>query len=193
MLLHTTQIFVDAFEAHSKPILAVVAFPLGLWVGGVYTYSCLRHVHAHGVQLTIVTPGNKPEDIIECIKCLGSSFPHTVILGYPPFIKTVIDLGNSLGIDWGAYNLRMVFAGEVFTEEWRSIMQTRAGIPHASYTRIMASVYGTSDAGVIACETPLSVCIRRWFSQHTHDAHILFGRDRLPSLLQYDPRVREFA
>lgn len=45
-------------------------------------------------------------------------------------------------------------------------------------------------AGVIAQETPLSALIRAWLSSHPAAARKLFGRDRLPTLAQYDPRNR---
>jgi hypothetical protein len=45
-------------------------------------------------------------------------------------------------------------------------------------------------AGVIAQETPLSSCIRRWLSDHPDAARELFGGSRLPTLAQYDPLNR---
>src|SRR5262249_31499920 len=42
------QVFRDAFQAHEKKTLAVVCFPLGTWVGGLYTTSCCRHLAAKG-------------------------------------------------------------------------------------------------------------------------------------------------
>src|SRR4029077_10267232 len=54
------------------------------------------------------------------------------------------------------------------------------------------SLYGTADAGVLGNETPLSVCIRRYLAQHPEAARTLFGESRLPTLVQYDPRVRFF-
>jgi len=55
-----------------------------------------------------------------------------------------------------------------------------------------ASLYGTADAGVLGNETPLSICIRRWLAEHPDAARELFGNDRLPTLVQYDPFSRFF-
>ncbi|HJT04691.1 MAG TPA: phenylacetate--CoA ligase family protein, partial [Pseudonocardiaceae bacterium] len=49
-----------------------------------------------------------------------------------------------------------------------------------------------ADAGVLATETPLSVCIHRYLAQHPDAARELFGQSRLPTLAQYDPRSRLF-
>ena len=55
-----------------------------------------------------------------------------------------------------------------------------------------AAQYGTADAGVLACETPLSIAIRRFLAQHPDTARQLFGTSRLPTLAQYDPLDRFF-
>ena len=44
--------------------------------------------------------------------------------------------------------------------------------------------------GVLGTETVLSATIRRWLAQKPALARELFGRERLPSLLQYDPYHR---
>lgn len=56
--------------------------------------------------------------------------------------------------------------------------------------RDIVSLYGTADAGVIGNETPLSVAIRRWLAAHPEAAAELFGAQRLPTLVQYDPFSR---
>jgi phenylacetate-CoA ligase len=83
-----------------------------------------------------------------------------------------------------------VLAGEVFSEEWRTLMGQRTGGTDPCFDS--ASLYGTADAGVLATETPLSVCIRRYLAQHPDAARELFGQSRLPTLAQYDPRSRLF-
>ena len=115
-------------------------------------------------------------------------FERTCILGYPPFVKGVIDAGLAQAVPWQRYNLCMVLAGEVFTEEWRRLVAERAGI--SAPCRDIVSIYGTADAGVLGNETPLSAVIRDWLAGHPEWARDLFGSDRLPSLMQYDPAVR---
>jgi phenylacetate-CoA ligase len=55
-----------------------------------------------------------------------------------------------------------------------------------------ASLYGTADAGVLGNETPLSIAIRRFLAVRPDAARALFGQDRLPTLVQYDPMSRFF-
>jgi phenylacetate-CoA ligase len=102
----------------------------------------------------------------------------------------VIDNGIAQSIPWHAYNIKLVMAGEVFSEEWRSLVASRIGSSQPCYD--FASLYGTADAGVLGNETPLSICIRRWLADHPAIASQLFGESRLPTLVQYDPHSRYF-
>lgn len=184
------QIFYDSFRADTHRTLAVICFALGTWVGGMYTANCCRHLASKGYPITVITPGNNKTEIFRVIKALGSSFDQVVLLGYPPFLKDVIDQGVTENITWSQYHIKLVMAGEVFSEEWRSLLGDRMGASQPCYDS--ASLYGTADAGVLGNETPLSICIRRWLADRPEVARELFGESRLPTLVQYDPCSRWF-
>jgi phenylacetate-CoA ligase len=184
------QIFHDSFQADQRRTLAVVCFALGTWVGGMYTANCCRHVANKGYPITVITPGNQKPEIFRVIQALAPEFDQVVLLGYPPFLKDVIDSGIAQGIPWHQYAVKWVSAGEVFSEAWRSLVGDRIGSTNLCYDS--ASLYGTADAGVLGNETPLSICIRRWFAEHPDAARELFGESRLPTLVQYDPSSRFF-
>lgn len=188
--LRFEQIFRDSFQADRHRTLAVVCFALGTWVGGMYTASCCRHLASKGYPIMVVTPGNHKPEIFRVIQALSPAFEQVVLLGYPPFLKDVIDSGIAQGVSWPQYNLKLVMAGEVFSEEWRSLVGERVGSTQVCYDS--ASLYGTADAGVLGNETPLSICIRRWLAEHPDTARELFGESRLPTLVQYDPMSRFF-
>jgi phenylacetate-CoA ligase len=184
------QVFLDSFAADQRRTLAVVCFALGSWVGGLFTLACCRHLAAKGYPVLSVAPGmNKPE-IYRIVKELAPGFQQTVLLGYPPYLKDVVDSGGAAGIDWPKLNIRLVMAGEVFSEEWRTLVGERLGSTDHCYD--FASLYGTADAGVLANETPLSIQIRRFLAVHPEAARELFGEARLPTLAQYDPYQRYF-
>lgn len=184
------QVFREAFDAARRRTLAVVCFPLGTWVGGMFTASCCRHLAVKGYPLTVVTPGNNKAEILRSVRSLAPMFEQTVLLGYPPFLKDVVDAGAADGVRWREHGVKLVLAGEVFSEEWRSLMIERAGMARPLHDT--ASLYGTADAGVLGNETPLSVCIRRFLSERPDAARSLFGEARLPTLVQYDPFARYF-
>ncbi len=184
------QIFHDSFNADQKKTLAVVCFTLGTWVGGIYTANCCRHLAAKDYPITVITPGNNKTEIFRVIKELAPLFEQVVLLGYPPFLKNVIDSGIAAGITWDQFNIKLVMAGEVFSEEWRNLVGEKIGAKNPCYDS--ASLYGTADAGVLGNETPLSICIRRFFAQNPEATRDFFGESRLPTLVQYDPTSRYF-
>jgi phenylacetate-coenzyme A ligase PaaK-like adenylate-forming protein len=184
------QVFRDGFRAHERSTLAVVCFPLGTWVGGLFTLACTRHLAAKGYPITAVAPGNNKAEILRVLPELAIHFDQVVLLGYPPFVKDVVDTGVAAGFDWSRHAVKLVLAGEVFSEEWRDLVGQRAGM--ADPTRDSASLYGTADAGVLGNETPLSVSIRRFLAGRPDLARELFGDSRLPTLVQYDPASRFF-
>jgi len=184
------QIFRDSFSADTRPTLAVVCFPLGTWVGGLYTTSCCRQLASVGFPVTVIAPGNNKEEILRVVPELAGSFAQTVLLGYPPFLKDVIDTGASRGVAWRDMSVKLVMAGEVFSEQWRDLMSERAGMPRPAYDT--AALYGTADAGVLGTETPLSITIRRFLAREHDAGQAVFGQSRMPALVQYDPRSRFF-
>jgi len=138
----------------------------------------------------VIAPGNHKDEIFRVVTALGPQFEQLVLLGYPPFLKDVIDTGRAHGVDWAPLNIKLVMAGEVFSEEWRALVGERMGGQDICYDS--ASLYGTADAGVLANETPLSIGIRRFLAERPDAAHALFGESRLPTLAQYDPLSRLF-
>jgi phenylacetate-CoA ligase len=183
------QVLNDSFGALERTTLGVVCFALGSWVGGMFTTSACRLVAAKGYPLTLITPGNNKAEILRSLRAMGGDFEQVVLFGYPPFLKDVIDAAVAEGLDLARYDLGLVTAGEVFSEEWRTLVCLRAGISSPTRT---ASLYGTADGGVLANETPLSVTIRRSLAARPDLARELFGEARLPTLCQYDPLHRYF-
>lgn len=184
------QIFRDSFRADERKTLAVICFALGTWVGGLYTLSCCRHLSSKGYPILTVAPGNQFREIFRVLQSLAPQFEQVVLLGYPPFLKNVVDLGLAQNIPWSDYNVKFVMAGEVFSEAWRSLMAQRVGSTQPCLD--FAALYGTADAGVLGNETPLSIGIRRWLAEHPEHISDFFGASRLPTLVQYDPRSRFF-
>lgn len=184
------QVFHDSFSADTRRTLAVVCFTLGTWVGGMYTANCCRYLAAKGYPITLITPGNNREEIFRAVQDLGPHYDQVVLLGYSPFLKGIIDEGMARGIDWKPYQIKLVMAGEVFSEEWRALVGERVGATDPLHFAV--SLYGTADAGVLGNETPLSTGIRRFLAQRPEAARALFGESRLPTLVQYDPLSRCF-
>ncbi|MEU0360383.1 phenylacetate--CoA ligase family protein [Streptomyces cyaneofuscatus] len=178
------------FQADRKHTLAIICFPLGNWIGGIYTLECLQELARTGSLLTIATPGNNVSAVLRVVEELGAMAEQTVLLGYPPFIKDVIDAGRAQGIVWERLCMRLVFAGEVFSETWRDLVCSRSGI--TSPETSTAALYGTSDAGVLAFETPTTIGLRRSIDGVPGAGEEVFRSERLPMLMQYASELRHF-
>jgi phenylacetate-CoA ligase len=184
------QAFIDNFGSDATRTLAVVCFPLGTWVGGMFTAACCRHLATKGHPIFTVTPGNVKPEILRVVRELGPAFEQTVLLGYPPFLKEVVDAGIAAGLRWQERNIKLVLAGEVFTEQWRTLMAARAGMTRPLLDSV--ALYGTADAGVLGNETPITIAIRQFLADRPEASRAIFGETRLPTLVQYDPHDRYF-
>ncbi|MBB2940555.1 phenylacetate-CoA ligase [Actinoplanes lutulentus] len=184
------QVFRDSFQVGQRRTLAVICFALGNWVGGMWCTSVCRQLSAKGYPVTVAAPGNNLDEILRVIDEIGGHFDQVVLLGYPPFVKNVVDVGLARGVDWPAYRVKILLAGEAFSEQWRDLMGVRTGM--ADPVTDVAGLYGTADAGVIANETVLSIRIRRFLAGRPEIAAGLFGDSRLPTLVQYDPDTHVF-
>jgi phenylacetate-CoA ligase len=111
-------IFRESFQSDRRSTLAIVCFALGTWVGGMYTAACCRWLAVKGYPITVITPGNNKTEILRVVQALGPLFEQTVLLGYPPFLKDIVDSGLQQGVPWPDYAVKWIMAGEVFSEEW---------------------------------------------------------------------------
>ncbi len=180
------------FKIHKQSTLYIIGFPMGIWIGGVFTYQALQYLSDRGnYDMSIITPGIHKEEIIKSIKNLGSYYDQIIIGSYGPFLKDVLDDGEAAGLDWKKYNIKFVFSAEGFSEEFRDSILEKAGSSNV-YTDSL-NHYGTVDLGTMAYETPLAIMVRRRAIESSRLYKDLFGpTHRLPTLCQYDPRLFYF-
>lgn len=182
----------ENFNIQEKSTLYIVAFPMGAWIGGVFTYEAVRTVAERGgYNLSIITPGIHKKETINAVKQLGSSFDQIIIGAYAPFLKDILDDGIREGIDWKNYDLGFVFSAEAFSEAFRDYVIKKTGLKNA-YTSSL-NHYGTVDLGTMSHETPLTNLIRRTTIKD-HDLYrSIFGDiTKVPTLTQYIPEMFYF-
>ncbi len=175
------------FHIHERSTLYIVAFPMGAWIGGLFTYEALRRVGERGgYALSIITPGINKLEIIKAVQNLGADFDQIIIGSYAPFLKDIIDDGLRAGLKWSDYKLGFVFSAEAFSETFRDYVAEKTGLTNI-YTDTL-NHYGTVDLGTMAHETPLSILIRRLALARPALYEAIFGQpNRLPTLAQYLP------
>lgn len=179
------------FSIQDKTTLYIVAFPMGAWIGGLFTYEALRIVADRGgYDLSVITPGIYKQGVIDAVKELGDSFDQIIIGAYAPFLKDILDDGKHEGIDWGKYDLGFVFSAESFSENFRDYVIDMTS-PDDIY-RFSLNHYGTVDQGTLAHETPESIFIRRRLVQEDRLDLLFPQKHRQPTLAQYNPELFYF-
>lgn len=189
----TAELYLRAnFDIQNKSTLYIVGFPMGAWIGGLFTYEALKIISESGrYNLSIITPGIHKKEIIDAVRQLGKNFDQIIIGSYAPFLKDILDEGEEEGLKWRKYDLGFVFSAEGFNEAFRDYVIKKTGIKN-SYKGTL-NHYGTVDMGTMAHETPLSIMIRREALAEPKLYKTLFQRsDKLPTLAQYNPALFYF-
>lgn len=181
----------DNFEIQKKSTLYIVAFPMGVWIGGVFTYEALQRIAKKSLyNISIITPGIHKKEVINAIKKLGKSYDQVIIGAYAPFLRDIITDGKAEGIDWKAHKYGFVFSAEAFSEQFRDYIFRE--IQPSEPLKATLNHYGTVDLGTMAHETPESILVRRTLVEKDL-LPMLFPEDRRqPTFAQYNPELFYF-
>jgi phenylacetate-CoA ligase len=156
----------------SEPLFFLNAFALGPWATGINLTLAISS------WARIKTIGPDACKIENTLRKFGTGH-HYVIMGYPPFLKQLVDRSQ---VDWATYNVSMIFGGEGMSESMRRYLEQK-GI-----ARVYGS-YGASDLELnIAAETDLTIALRRLLeSRPRMAARILRHAGAAPMIFQYNP------
>jgi phenylacetate-CoA ligase len=125
-------------------IFVINAFALGAWATGMNVSMAMSEISI------IKSTGPDLDKIVNTILMFGPKY-HYVIMGYPPFLKTLADDER---IDWKKFNVEAVFGGEGISESMRDYMAK-------TYKSIIGS-YGASDLEInMAAENNLTIKLRQ--------------------------------
>ena len=180
------KIFRQSFQSHERSTLAVIGFAMGNWIGGTYTYTGIQHLHVLGHRLSVIAPGIDVATILSNITDLGPYYEQVVLVGYPPFVKDVLDQAPSWLVEM---DLKILMAGENISEGWRDYILKRIGKEgRAEHTCL---IYGTADAGIMGHETPTTIAARRLARDDPRLNVSLFGDHEVqPTFVEYQPDFR---
>jgi phenylacetate-CoA ligase len=189
---HIEFMFREMFRAHEKQTLVVITWSQGTWVTGEKFARTLRRLGESGdLKVTVVSPGINTEETLEILRHFLPRFPQTVIAGYPPFLKDIVDRGPKEGIHWPDHRVHLLTGGEGFPENWREYIAEALGIERINDRRSgqIISAYGSADTGIGAGgETPFALLVRRLAWENESICRDLFdGQTRVPSIFQYEP------
>ena len=172
-----SHLFISYFASYcfgSEPWITINAFSMGAWATGLNMGIALQR------NSVVKNTGPDIEKIFSTLEFFGSRHVY-LILGYPPFLRKIIDTAEKTGFPLGSYRLYGLVGGEGMSEGLRDYLLQ-------SFQKVYSG-YGATDLEIgIAGETPLSMTIRRLARDKPEVREALFGSDsRLPMLFQYNP------
>ncbi len=182
----------ENFNIDKKRTLYINAFPLGIWIGGLFTYEAIYRVMLkNSYQLSIVNPGINILETINAIKNLGHQYDQIIIGAYGPFLKDIIDEGEKEGLKWKQLDMGFILSAESFSELFRDYIYKKTAIKDPY--RASLNHYGTVDLGTMSHETPISIMARRLALQNEQLNELMFPDTiKLPTLTQYIPELFYF-
>src|SRR3989344_2137871 len=143
------EFIIDMFFKHNDltttgPTLFVITFGMGVWSAGmgIYTGAYLA-ANFNKYPISIISPGVNKLEVLKILRTIAPNFKQVIIAGYPPFVKDIIDEAREEKINLEKFNLRFVFTGESFSEEFRDYLCDHAGIRNV-FTDTM-NTYGSSE------------------------------------------------
>lgn len=163
--------YADAVDRR-RPVFILNAFALGAWATGMNVSISLT-----GSSILKSTGPNLDKIVATMIE-FGPGYRY-VVMGYPPFLKTLADDPR---IDWNAYTVDAGYGGEGISESLRSYLGRR-------FSRVVGS-YGASDLEVnMALETELAIRLRRAVMEDEGLRAALIRTDYgvTPMIFQYNP------
>ncbi len=156
----------------SDPHFIINAFALGPWATGVnVTMSCVPFSMLKSL-------GPEKEKIENTLRQFGTKYKY-VIMGYPPFLKQLVDGSDIL---WADYNISLIFGGESMSEGMRDFL----------YSKGIKKVYsslGASDLELnLGSENDFTISLRRLMrSNPALRERITKHEGALPMIFQYNP------
>jgi phenylacetate-CoA ligase len=183
--------FIENSSYGDGSTLVIIGFGMGIWIGGIITLRSFEIASTRiNKPISFLPTGYNKNEIFKALKKLAPDFQQTILIGYPPFIKEVVDEAADKGIKFEELNIRLIFAAESFSESFRDYLCAKIGIENPILDTL--NIYGTADLGAIAYETPLSILVRRIAIKKPELFEELFGQiQKTPTLAQYHSDLLE--
>ncbi len=155
-----------------EPLFAVNAFALGPWATGMAVSMAIVDV------AVVKSVGPDVGKIEKTLRHFGQNYRY-LILGYPPFLKRLVDEAD---LDWSQYRCAAVVGGEGMSEALRGYLQR-------SFDRVYSS-FGASDLEInLAGENDFTIALRRLLAERPELGKALGLPEGgpLPMVFQYNP------
>lgn len=181
----------NQFEIDKFRTLAINGFGLGIWIGGIFTYKVFNKIATKGYKLSVAPTGRNKEIFLRTFKKMAPLYEQVILMGYPPFIKDIVDEAKDFGINWKKHRLRIMTATEGFSEKFRDYLVDKTGVKNPFIDTL--NIYGSVELGTMSHETPITILIRKIAADNKKIFENIFPDARImPTLVQYYPHIVYF-
>lgn len=172
--------FFARYTFGDEPLVILNTFSMGAWATGLTMAIALEKrglVKATGPDL---------DKVLDTMVELGPGYRY-LLVGYPPFLKVLMDEGTRRGMDWSQYDMQALLGGEGNSEALRDYL--------LRHFRGVYSGYGVTDVEIgLAAETPVCIALRKLARERPDVSQALFGEaDRSPMVFQFNPFFHHIA
>ena len=170
----------------NKKVLWVNALSLGMWMGSVYANFIFQTLCLKNKNYTMISPGTDVERVLDCVDKFSESYDLTIIFTYPSFIKTMMDMGDAMGLDWKKYNIRFASSGEMLDFTLREHVTNKiCDVPNQ--LTCFFDAYGGTEIGNPGIATPEAVAIRKATMTDAGLSEDIYGTNKTGTIFQINP------
>lgn len=178
--------WVNFFGIDDLSTLVLICFDMGMWTGGELAADLTREMAKKDRVMMVATPGSDLDETLAAVRHTSHKFQQTLIVGYPPFLRQLLERGEREGIAWKDLNVSMMAGGEGFGEVWRTYMLRRLG-KEDTPTAVLG-VFGSTEGLMIGLETSLSIFLRRLLEEDAALRRDIYGGETdAYALVQHSP------
>ncbi len=168
------------FRVRERPTLLINCLPMGVKVP---TKAC-----------TLAETSVRPDMAVALVRALGAQYSQIIFVGETAFLKRVLELGRSAGLDWPSYCVHLIVGEETLAENARIYLEGLLGIRPGHFDRgIIFSSMGVAEIGLnlFSEVPPVGPILQLRRALHLDRAlreSLLGPRRWVPSFFIYDPR-----
>jgi len=177
--------YINNFSIDKISTLLIVCLGMGVWTAGEMMSGSGKLISQKQALFSVITPGLALEEILKILRNVSQLYKQSLMIGYPAYIKDIIDTCVKEGLDLNRLSLKVLVGGEPITEEWRGHVFEKARMKNR--LKDITSLLGSSEGGMIGFETPICTLVRRECFKNKEITQSLFNNHTIPSIVQYNP------
>lgn len=178
---------VNTFDIDRISTFHVNCSGMGVWTAGDYISLLNKYISYKYSSSFSCSPGIDMDNTIKLLENISPQFEQTILYSYPPFAKDIIDRIPPRILK--KINIKIVVYGEAYSEKWRNYILDKINGSQKDFYNV-SSVLGSSEGGLIGIESKACSLIRILANKKKTCCERLFGENRVPSLVQYNPMAK---